>query len=342
MYDGLSIYAAQDVRSVITERDPAKHATMSRIYGSTFSRSFLNEMEPMIHSYIDRFIEHVRSKTADGGVVDLTFGYSSMTFDIIGDLAFRQDFGAIGMETPHKFIRELNESFGFTSFAEAIKRFPLLGPIARVLFRGKVAKLEEIAWKGGDFALEVMKKRVAEQDTTTRKDFLTKVLEQRASTKIEISEMQLAAMSWDFIGAGTETTAAVMSSTTYYLLRDKGLLAQVTAEVRAAFSNSAAITNAATEELELLHRVCLEGLRLPTGAPPVLPRLMPQDGDTVDGHLLPAGTPVTLAPMVAALDPANFKDPLEFKPERWLGKDKDILDASQPFSLGPRGCAGKP
>ncbi|KAK7744103.1 hypothetical protein SLS53_003624 [Cytospora paraplurivora] len=41
---------------------------------------------------------------------------------------------------------------------------------------GKVAKLEEIARKGGDFALEVVKKRVAEQDTTTRKDFLTKVL----------------------------------------------------------------------------------------------------------------------------------------------------------------------
>ncbi|KAI0543734.1 benzoate 4-monooxygenase cytochrome P450 [Xylaria curta] len=340
-YDGLSIYAAQDIRSIITERDPAKHAAMSRLYGGAFSRSFLNEMEPMIIDYMDRFIEYVRAKTADGGVVDLTFGYSSMTFDIIGDLAFGQDFGAIGMDTPHKFIRELNESLGFTSLAEAIKRFPALGPIARVLFRSKVAQLEEIARKGGDFALEVMKKRVAEQDTTTRKDFLTKVLEQRASAKMDISEIQLAAQSWDFIGAGTETTAAVMTSTTYYLLRDKKLLAQVTAEVRGAFPNAAAITNAGTEQLELLHRVCLEGLRLPTGAPPILPRLVPGGGDTVDGHFLPGGTAVTIAPMVAALDPANFQDPMAFKPERWLGKNGDILDASQPFSLGPRGCAGK-
>jgi len=51
---------------------------------------------------------------------------------------------------------------------------------------------------------------------------------------------------------------------------------------------------------------------------------------------------VTIAPMVAALDPANFKDPFAFKPERWLGKGEDILEASQPFSLGARGCAGKP
>ncbi|KAK3682986.1 benzoate 4-monooxygenase cytochrome P450 [Podospora appendiculata] len=340
-YDGLSIYAAQDVRSIITERDPTKHAGMSRLYGGAFSRSFLNEMEPMIIDYIDRFVAYVGAKTADGGVVDLTFGYSSMTFDIIGDLAFGQDFGAIGMETPHKFIRELNESLGFTSFAEAVKRFPLLDPLARLFFRSKVDQLEDIARKGGDFALEVMKKRIAEQDTTTRKDFLTKVLAQRADSKVQISEMELAAQSWDFIGAGTETTASVMTSTTYYLLRDKELLAKVTAEIRAAFPNTAAITNAATEELELLHRVCLEGLRLPTGAPPILPRLVPRGGDTVDGHFLPGGTPVTIAPMVAALHPANFKDPLEFRPDRWLGKDGDILEASQPFSLGPRGCAGK-
>lgn len=167
-----------------------------RLYGGAFSRSFLNEMEPMLIDYIDRFVEHVRSKTADDGVVDLSFGYTSMTFDIIGDLAFGQDSGAIGMETPHKFILQFNESFGITSLLlEAIKRFPPLKPIARVLFRAKVARLEEIARTGEDFALEVMRKRVAEQDTTTRKDFLTKVLAQRASNKMDISEMQLAAQS---------------------------------------------------------------------------------------------------------------------------------------------------
>lgn len=329
------------MRSIITERDPAKHAVMSRQYGGAFSRSFLNEMEPMITDYIDRFIEHIRSKTANGGTVDLTFGYSSMTFDIIGDLAFGQDFGAIGRDETHEFISELNESLGFTSFAEAVKRFPLLDPIARTLFRGQVARLEAIARKGGDFALDVVKKRIAEQDTTTRKDFLTKVLTQRAGSKMNMSEMEIAAQSWDFIGAGTETTAAVLTSTTYYLLRDRELLAKVTAEIRAAFPNSAAITNAATEKLELLHRVCLEGLRLPTGAPPILPRIVPRGGDTVDGHWLPEGTPVTIAPMVAALHPDNFKDPLEFKPDRWLGNDGDILEASKPFSVGSRGCAGK-
>jgi hypothetical protein len=38
----------------------------------------------------------------------------------------------------------------------------------------------------------------------------------------------------------------------------------------------------------------------------------------------------------------NFKDPFAFIPERWLDPDcTDTLDASQPFSLGPRNCIGR-
>ena len=46
--------------------------------------------------------------------------------------------------------------------------------------------------------------------------------------------------------------------------------------------------------------------------------------------------------MAACLDEANFKDALSFKPERWFQKEGgDKLDASQPFSLGARGCLGR-
>lgn len=41
-------------------------------------------------------------------------------------------------------------------------------------------------------------------------------------------------------------------------------------------------------------------------------------------------------------DENNFHDSYAFKPERWLDPArKDNLDASQPFSLGLRGCLGK-
>lgn len=79
----------------------------------------------------------------------------------------------------------------------------------------------------------------------------------------------------------------------------------------------------------------------------------------MDGHFLPAGvsyhkddfeialnvstqTIVSTNPVAAALDEANFRDPFLFKPERWLEKSStDNLAASQPFSMGPRGCLGR-
>lgn len=37
-----------------------------------------------------------------------------------------------------------------------------------------------------------------------------------------------------------------------------------------------------------------------------------------------------------------WHEPFAFKPERWIDKDcKDVKEASQPFSLGPRGCLGR-
>ena len=40
-------------------------------------------------------------------------------------------------------------------------------------------------------------------------------------------------------------------------------------------------------------------------------------------------------------DEANFTEPYKFKPERWLPGTEDTLEASQPFSLGTRGCLGR-
>jgi cytochrome P450 len=53
-------------------------------------------------------------------------------------------------------------------------------------------------------------------------------------------------------------------------------------------------------------------------------------------------TIVSTNPVAAGLYSRNWEDPYSFKPERWLGaNEKDILAASQPFSLGPRGCLGR-
>ena len=95
--------------------------------------------------------------------------------------------------------------------------------------------------------------------------------------------------------------------------------------------------------------------------PPVpfgLPRLVPDGGAQVDGDFVLGGVSValplklailmTLKTVVsthffaASMASANFQHPMSFDPERWLRKDtQDVLDASQPFSIGTRACLGR-
>lgn len=53
---------------------------------------------------------------------------------------------------------------------------------------------------------------------------------------------------------------------------------------------------------------------------------------------------VSVQSIASSLSPDNFFEPKVLHPERWLGDERfkeDKLDASQPFSIGPRNCIGK-
>lgn len=229
------------------------------------------------------------------------------------------------------------------------------------LYPSKIQKLTEQTRQNEQMAIDLVQRRI--QRATNRKDFLTRILEQRDPA--QVSDLQLAAHSSDFVLAGSETTATTLSCIMYYLMRNRTMLTQLQDECRTAFASYDEITASSTLQLKYLHAVILEGLRIYPPLPLALPRIVPRGGDTVDGHFLPEGvcisflgssamfhgrayadpseqTIVSTSPIASSLDPTNFEQPYNFKPERWLGKnERDILEASQPFSLGPRGCLGR-
>ncbi len=90
-YDGGS-FAGRGVHSIVSERQPQVHAEMRHYLSSAFSDRALNEQEDLISQSIDKFVELLPKQPDDW---DLTKGYEMLTFDIIGDLAFGESFGAI-------------------------------------------------------------------------------------------------------------------------------------------------------------------------------------------------------------------------------------------------------
>lgn len=140
--------------------------------------------------------------------------------------------------------------------------------------------------------------------------------------------------------AGSETSATMLSGTTFYLLKTPHTLKRLNEEVRGAFECYSEITAKSTETLEYLNAVIEEGLRIYPPAAFGLPRTSP--GANVCGHYIPKGVVVSLPMFTITRDPAFWSNPDEFSPERWIDpKNTDIREASQPFSLGPRGCIGK-
>ncbi|KAI8627402.1 cytochrome P450 [Xylariaceae sp. FL1651] len=336
-------FAARGVTSIVSERDPAKHAQMRRLLAHAFSLTSLREQEELIAGTVDHFVDLVKIKTCDqGGVFDLSKGYEKMAFDIIGDLAFGEKFGALDSDTTHPWIATLLGALTKGAMADTFKRFPTAAKAIHILAAKQISKLYEDTEENEDMAIELINKRI--NTKTSRKDFMTRILEYRDEGRHDVSDLQLAAHSWDLVAGGSETTSTALSCVTFYLLRHPDIGERLKSEVRGAFTSPSEIDEASTKDLRYLTAVCLEAMRIYPPLPLNLPRLVPEGGDTVDGHFLPAGVTVQTNYMAAGLDGRNFTDPLAFKPERWLdsaANKSDILEASQPFSLGARGCIGK-
>jgi hypothetical protein len=116
---------------------------------------------------------------------------------------------------------------------------------------------------------------------------MTRILERRDPE--EVSDLQLAAHASDFVLAGSETTATALSTITYYLLKTPPVMHTLREEIRGAFQRYEDITDRSTQRLPYLRAVILEGMRMYPPLPFPLPRVVPEGGDMVDGHMLPGG-----------------------------------------------------
>ena len=176
------------------------------------------------------------------------------------------------------------------------------------------------------------------QQEPLRRDFLTKMIGERE--KSNISLQQLTAQAGMLVRAGSETTATSLSALTYYLCRTPRVYEKLVQEIHGNFTSYEEINGHSVGTLTYLSAVIEEGLRL---FPPFaigLPRVSP--GETVDGHFIPQGAVVYVSSWAASRSDLNFHQPNEFVPERWIDSDcKDTKAASQPFSLGARGCLGR-
>jgi cytochrome P450 len=151
---------------------------------------------------------------------------------------------------------------------------------------------------------------------------------------------------------GGDTTATAMSGVFYYLSRNPTCYEKLAEEIRSTFVSGKEISSGPKLSSCRYLRACIdESLRM---SPPVSGTLWRQryaddtssDPLIVDGHVIPPGTHVGVNTYALHHDEKYFPDSNKYKPERWLEADEEtrarMNQAFCAFSIGSRGCAGKP
>lgn len=151
-----------------------------------------------------------------------------------------------------------------------------------------------------------------------------------------------------------DTVKTALSATFFYLSRNREAYQKIANEVRSTFTSGVEIRGSTANGCEYLRACIDEALRLSPPVPGILWRDISPEYQRnnqpfiVDGHVIPRGTSIGINMYSLHHNEDYFPDAFSFKPDRWLNSSSNspenkriIREAFNPFSMGPRGCAGK-
>jgi len=148
-YDGGRF--ASEAPSIITERDPDKHAVWRKQLSTAFSDRTMRGVERIVARVVDGLVDEMDRRagagagptttttTTDnpvrgGNAVNIDPFFNMVTFDIMGHMSFGVEFGCVAKGRLHEWGMFLAATLRMMSVVDALKKFPTLGKIGLWLF----------------------------------------------------------------------------------------------------------------------------------------------------------------------------------------------------------------
>lgn len=317
-----------------------EHAFYRKVLSNSFSERSLKEQEHSLRRFVDLFIRRLQDSSEEGTKeLNMTDQWNYLTFDVIGFLAYGEEFQCLTSSKLHDWIEAMLCVAILMSLGQAARHLP--PPFDKIYKRWAIpsnvkaqvdlhrnlteGKLHNRLQHEPDHQ-DVMKRIVA---LYKKGDIPYPVLKEHANILT--------------IG-GSETVATLLAGATYYLAKDPSVFQNLATEIRNTFASDEEITVARLSECKYLLATVEECLRIYPPSPANHTRMVPTEGIVLNGERVPGGTGVGMPMYAAFRASSNFTYPDRFAPERWLGdpmyKD-DKKGALQPFSFGPRNCLGR-
>ncbi|KAL3420413.1 cytochrome p450 [Phlyctema vagabunda] len=316
---------------------PDEHSFIRRQLSPGFSDRSMRGQEPIIGSYVNLLIERLRSRAEDGTkALNMREWMVWTTFDIIGDLGFGSSFECLESGNYHPWVKLITHTIKQNGRMQALGLLGLNPIIGWLITKGFFTKQKQ--------HMNMVKEKLLQRMDlgAERPDLIGGLISKNNKVQLPFEKLEMNAKT--IIVAGSETTATLLTGAMFLLTTHPKVLEKLTQEVRSTFSKDDEISLLSVGKLNYMFACINESFRR---YPPVgtgLPRQVPKGGGEVAGHVIPGGTVIAIWQWAINHDPRNFKNPMEFHPERFLGDpafEGDKLEAVQPFSVGPRNCIGK-
>ncbi|XP_042016407.1 cytochrome P450 71A6-like [Salvia splendens] len=149
-------------------------------------------------------------------------------------------------------------------------------------------------------------------------------------------------MAHDVFSAGTDTSSNALDWTMVELMRNPSVMKTLQNEVGEVVGRNCNIVEEDLAKMSYLKVVMNDNLRLHPPVPLLVPRESTKD-TVILGYDVAVGTRVLVNAWKIGRDPTLWKDPEEFRPERFLESSIDfkwLHFELLPFGAGRRGCPG--
>ncbi|WOG86187.1 hypothetical protein DCAR_0205388 [Daucus carota subsp. sativus] len=299
-------------------------------------------VRPVREQEVYRMIGGLTEAASASKMVDVHRCFSDYASSIITRVAFGKRYGEGA-----KFHRLLSEIEALFSNFFVSDYFPMFGWIDKLT--GMMARLDRTFVEMDMFYQELIDEHLKpDRSASTTDDVIDVMLNNKNSASFALTMNHVKAILLDIIVAGTGTTATVLTWAMTALMRNPGVMKKVQEEVRRVMGKKGKIDEDDIQNLPYLRAVVKETMRLYPPGPLLLPRktmgssVIGEDEDHM--YKIKPKTVVFVSMWAIGRDPENWKEPLEFMPERFLERPEIDYKGQHfeyfPFGAGRRQCPG--
>eukprot|EP00980_Cylindrotheca_fusiformis_P012419 scaffold3046_cov105-Cylindrotheca_fusiformis.AAC.18 len=298
-------------------------------------------------------------KKGQGREIELSTHISSLTLDIIGQVAFSHKFRGVQSVELWAMNKGKNDEFGqikdpFVQTLGDVLKPNIINVLSIFLGIPAISKYFNPQMKRArremdhhvDLVISNAREQLKKEAGIGKgsKSLLSLLLEAaQGDSKRSLDNAELNDEIKTFIFAGHETTSTWCNMAIYAFTQHPQVQNIVYEDIVRHAPSSTALTIEVVEKMEYLNAFLQEVLRMypPVGA---IARY-PTQTEKIAGITVPKGTRLVISPYLLHRHPKYWDEPNKFRPERWLEKSEEFMArirfAFLPFSAGGRNCIGQ-